>query len=335
MVNMLNMKVRRYVSIATFVLIGIFGVGSIIDAGESPDAGVQVSPIRFDWSLRGGEEKIDKIYVRNFSDVSHDVTVSVEDFLVSDDSMQAEFYVPQTDHPLKAMDVIDWIHAPDNFTIAPGESKELEFRVKIPEGQPTNGYYGSIFFKTNADHADVDNQQGGSVQLGVNYRVGVLVTLAVQGDEPMRIDGRTEDFSPAQKVFWGDQIGMHARLRSEGNIHYKASGQITIKKNGKKFTVIKIEPEVLYPGKTRLFVKNAMIGPWDYGVYSATLDMKSEDETVVFHEEIPRFFVIPLQTTAIIIGGIICSIIIIWWFRRKFVIVDKKELAEFRKQKKK
>jgi hypothetical protein len=307
----------------------------IANAGDSPEAGVQISPIRFDWIIREGEEKTDKIYVHNFSDISHDVHVSVEDFLVSDDTMQAEFYVPQEEHPLKAFDVINWIDAPDDFTIAPGETKELEFHVKIPDGQPTNGYYGTIFFKTSASKADVDNAQGGSVQLGVNYRVGVLVTLAVQGDEPMRTDGYVEDFSPTQKVFWGDTMGLSARLRSDGNVHYKAGGYMTIKKNGKKFSVIEIDPEVLYPGKTRLFIKNTSFGPWDYGVYSADLNMKSEDGSVIFQGEIPRFFVVPLKTTITIVCGVIFGTMVLWWFKKKFAIVSRENLTNIKKDHKK
>lgn len=323
---------NRYVLLLWFC-IPFVSFWHIANAGESPDAGVQISPIRFDWVLRGGEERTDKIFVHNFSNVSHDVHVGVEDFLVSDDSMQAEFYVPDDDHPLKAFDVINWIHAPEDFTIAPGETKEVVFHVKIPDGQPTNGYYGTIFFKTNADNAVAENQQGGSVQLGVNYRVGVLVTLAVQGDEAMHINGSVEDFSPTQKVFWGDMIGINARLRSDGNIHYKAGGDITVKKNGKKFAVIEIEPEVLYPGKTRLFVKNTSFGFLDYGIYSASLDMKSEDGTVIFQKDIPRFFVIPLKTTAIVIAVLLCSMILIRWFKKKFAIVNRDNMESIKRGK--
>ena len=138
-----------------------------VSAESTPEEGVQISPIRFDWKVESGDQKIDEIVVHNFSDISHDVEVQVEDFFVSDDSMQAIFFVPADDHPRKAYDVIEWIDAPEDFTLAPGETKKLQFVVTIPENQPTSGYYGTIFFKTKTDDASLINENDGKLYLSV------------------------------------------------------------------------------------------------------------------------------------------------------------------------
>ncbi len=300
--------------------------------GESPKAGVQISPIRYDWTMRDGETKSDKIYVHNFSDVSHDVEIAVEDFYVSDDSMVASFFVPDEKHPLKAYDVINWIHAPENFVLMPGETKELDFSVTVPEGQPTNGYYGSVFFKTHADDTDVQNVGGGSVTLGVNYRVGILLTLAVQGEESMRISGSLQEFDALHRVFSDDEITLFASTNSDGNVHYKMDGKMDIYRFDKKYASIIVDPEIMYPGKTRTFTESIQTGFWDYGMYYAKMHLQSDDGTVKFDSITPSFFVIPWKSTVLIVGIIVFLIGGPWLFKKKFAIVTRASLEKSRKK---
>ncbi|MEA1936657.1 MAG: hypothetical protein U9N04_00920 [Patescibacteria group bacterium] len=183
-----------YGAIFGIFMVFVSGV-STVNAEATPEAGVQISPIKFDWQMTGGEQKTDEIVVHNFSDIPYSVTVSVENFFVADDTLEPNFFIPDNGHPRKAYDVIEWIDAPEDFVLEPGETKKLQFAISVPEGQPTSGYYGSIFFKTRTDDAHVESEDGGSVKLKVSYRVGVLVLLAVTGDEPMRIEGNLEEFN--------------------------------------------------------------------------------------------------------------------------------------------
>jgi len=316
-------------SIIFGAILGIFGmlVGGIIavDAESTPKAGVQISPIRFDWQMTGGEQKTDEIVVHNFSDIPHSMSVSVEDFFVSDDTLEPNFFIPDDEHPRKAYDVIDWIDAPEDFVLEPGETKKLQFKISVPEGQPTSGYYGSIFFKTRTDDAYMDSEDGGNVKLKVNYRVGALVLLAVEVDEPMRIDGSLEEFNVIKKVFWDNPITLVAKVHNTGNVHYRVHGQIEVKKFGKKYTVVNIDSENIYPDITRIFTEYVKFSPWDYGMYSAILNMESEDGSLTFNDEVPIFFVIPWKTTVMIISGIILIIILMKWFKRRYKIIKNKK----------
>jgi hypothetical protein len=307
------------------------GVHDVFAEDELPDNGIQISPLRFDWTINAGETRTDEIIVHNFSDTSHEIEVGVEDFYVSHDSLQATFYVPDDTHELKAYDVIDWIALSENsITLAPHETKTLHFRITVPENQPTNGYYGAIFFKTRAEDVAAESASGRAVTLGVHYRVGALITLAVQGREEMRIDGALEDFFVSQKIFLDEPITLQTQLRSEGNVHYQAHGRIDVYKFGKKFTTVMIAPEVLYPGKNRTFVKNIPFTQFDHGVYSAKLEMQSEDSSVVFDGEIPFFVVIPWQSTLAIVGSAFFVIMAVIFFKRKYKIVkiDDLEIKE-------
>ena len=281
--------------------------------------GIQMSPARFDLALEAGATREIKINMHNYDDIARDVAIDVEDFFVVDDTMEPQFFVPSDEHPRKTYDVIDWIDVPDNFIIEGNTSRDIYFNLHIPENQPTSGYYGAIFFKTRAPDREILNEDGSnSAKIMVNYRVGTLFTFAVQGDEPMMIDGGVSEFDTTEKVFWDSPIEFFAKLYSTGNIHYKIKegGQIEIKRFGKKFSTIILEPRVLYPDRTRTFKEKVPTGPWDYGVYSATLNMESEDGSVKFSDEISQFVVIPWKTTALLGGGLFVMLFCIWFFKK-------------------
>ena len=322
-------KIKRnivWVSLFMFFLMGNLVVFANDD--DNVDAGLQIAPLRYNWKVKSGDVRVDEIVVHNFSDVAHEIEVSVENFYVSEDSRQANFFVPDEDHELEAYDVTNWISVPGDFTLAPGEARTLTFSVAVPEDQPTSGYYGAIFFKTHSDDAVVSGDDGGSVTLGVNYRVGALVTLAVQGEEDMQINGSLEEFATTKKVFFDDPVEIYARLKSDGNVHYQASGRIEVYKFGKKFATLMIEPEIMYPGKERTFVEDMLFGQFDHGIYSAKLEMRSEDSAVVFDSEIPFFVVIPWKSTLAIVGSTFFVIMVIRIFKKKYKLVKKNDENE-------
>jgi hypothetical protein len=321
---LLKQKIKYVFILLGIIIIPLFLIGDVF-AESTPEAGVQVSPIRFDWKLDSGEKKEYTIILHNFSDVTHNIEVEVEDFYVSDDSKQANFFVPDADHPRKAYDVINWIDVPKNFVLKPGETKRVNFTVTVPENQPTSGYYGTIFFKTSSDDVEVKDKNDGNVKLDVNYRVGVLLTLAVQGEDEMNIGGEVKDFDVTNTIFWNSPIEVFARLHSTGNVHYKVSGYIRVDKFDKKFAIIKIDEEIMYPNKDRLFEEKINFGPWDFGIYSAKLDMHSEDGSVIFQEEVPAFLVIPWKTLFGLIMGLLIIIFGGIWFNKKFTIIKKQE----------
>jgi hypothetical protein len=200
----------------------------------------------------------------------------------------------------------------------------LEFTVNIPEGQPTNGYYGTIFFKTKGD--DAAAADGSGVKIGVSYRVGALLTFAVQGEEPMHIDGDLTSIVSAQNVFWNSPIMIEAKAWSSGNIHYKASGKLNIYKFGKKFATVEIDPEIMYPDRTRTFTEKIPFDQFDHGIYTANISLVSEDGSIVMEGETEKFYVIPWISTASCGGGLIFVTILLSFFRKRFAIVDRKTL---------
>ena len=184
------------------LLLGVFYFGGSARAQEvfQSTTGVQISPVRFDWDMNSGDERTGTINLKNYSDKNPIVEVAVEDFYVSDDSSEAQFFIPNQNHPLYAYDVINWITAPGNQTLAPGEGKDVIFKVKVPKETPTGGYYGAIFFKNKVSEDEQGIVEGSKIV--IDQRVGALLVMAVKGEQPIKRSAKLNSYLPTKKVFW-------------------------------------------------------------------------------------------------------------------------------------
>jgi len=276
--------------------------------------GVQVSPVRFDWNFNAGEERTGVVNLKNFSpDSAYSVEISVEDFYVTDDASEARFFIPDEKHPLYAYDVINWVELPENLTLAPNEGRDIFFKVKVPEKTPTGGYYGALFFKTKklVDEQVPENAS----KVIINQRVGILLVMAVKGDQPILLSGILKKIYPEKKIFWDNPVKIFTEIYNNGNLHYKLLGKFQIFKFGKEIDIQEIRPRVAYPDKNREYENEWKFNLWDYGYYRAKAELWSEDQSVKIFGE-TTFWVIPWKTTV----AIVLLILIIWLLYR---FVDK------------
>lgn len=287
---------------------------------EEKTSGLQVSPVRFDWDMNAGEEKTGIINLKNYDDSPRLVTVEIEDFYVTDNTTEAKFFVPNSDHPLIAYDVINWIEVSKNIELAPKEGRDIMFQVKVPESSPTGGYYGAIFFNTKMDE-NPDNQ--GS-KIAINQRIGALLVMAVKGKEPIIRSGEIKNFSATKKIFWDNPAELFIDMYNSGNLHYKMLGSIDIYKFGSKLDNISLVPRIIYPGKIRKYEETWKFSSWAFGYYTAKVNLFSEDGVIQLSAQ-TSFWIIPWKTTV----AIIILLIIIWLifklFSSKFEIKRKKE----------
>jgi hypothetical protein len=308
--------------LGVLLLLGVFYFGGSARSQDiyQSTTGVQISPVRFDWDMNSGDERTGTINLKNYSDKTYEVEVGVEDFYVSDDSSEAQFFIPNQGHPLYAYDVINWITAPGIQTLAPGEGRDVIFKVKVPKETPTGGYYGAIFFKNNVSAAEQKPTEGS--QLVVNQRVGALLVMAVKGDQPIKRSAKLNAFSSIKKVFWNNPAELSTQILNDGNLHFKGAGKVEIRKFGSLKETFNLDPRVMYPGKIRNYQTQWTFSPWGYGWYQADLSFASEDGGITLSGT-TSFWVIPWKTTV----AVVILLLILWiiWnvFSKKFEIRRK------------
>ena len=275
-----------------------------------PQGGLQISPTKFVWTLEEGATKSGRVIVKNYSDMEQTVTMEVEDFFVEDDGKTPQLYVPDDDHELKALDVRSWITPPDSFTIPAGGAKAVEFTVRVPDGQPTNGYYGSLLFRTGGPSEEEDGSR-----IGLSYRIGALVIMAVQGDEPMAVEGEILDFYPEKNIFWESPVALFTRVNNTGNIHFPLFGTIEVERFGKKFHEIELTPRLLYPQKAVDYREIMEFDMWDFGKFDARVALNSEDGSVQM-DGATSFWIIPWKLLVLVAVSLIALVVLLKLFRR-------------------
>lgn len=326
---LIRRALEKKITVATFLMLLILGVfyfnySFAQEAVGIPTDGVQASPVRFDWDLNDGDERTGVINLKNYSENEYLVTVELEDFYVSDDSSEARFFIPNANHPLFAYDVINWIEIPKEIKLAPKEGKDIFFKVKVPLGTPTGGYYGAIFFKTRAQEVG-DGEV--STKVLINQRVGVLLIMAVKGDQPIRLSGELKEFKATRKIFWSQPAELQALIFNNGNLHFKALGKIDINKFGRKIWSKDIVPKVFYPGKLRELTESWDFSAWSFGFYRAKLELASEDQNIRLFGE-TTFWVIPWKTLLAIILLLAAIRLTYKLFSDKFEIRRKEDKTE-------
>ena len=248
---------KKNIQNTLILLVFIFLLATPLKFARAEDnpSGLQVSPVRFDWDINAGEERTGVINLKNYDDSSRSVTIEIEDFYVTDETTQAKFFVPDSDHPLIAYDVINWIEVPKTIELGPQEGKDVMFHVKVPENTPTGGYYGAIFFNTKMDDAG-----GQGSRISINQRIGALLVMAVKGTQPIVRTGEIKNFGTFKKIYWSNPVKLFIDMYNSGNLHYKMLGTVDIYKFGKKIDTINLTPRIIYPGKVRRYDESFHLG---------------------------------------------------------------------------
>lgn len=291
-----------------------------------PQGGLQISPTKFVWTLDEGETKTGRVVVKNYSDQEQWVTLEVEDFYVQDDGKTPQIYTPDDDHELKALDVISWITPPESFLIPAGGAKAVEFTVRVPDGQPTNGYYGTLLFRTGGG-----NEEEEGAKIGLSYRIGALLIMAIQGDEPMNVQGEILDFYPEKNIFFESPASLYTKVNNTGNIHFPLFGSISIERFGKKFHEIELDPRLIYPQKAVDLREIVEFDTWDFGKFDAHIAAHSEDGSVQM-EDATSFWVIPWKGLVIVCSGFVGFIILAGLFK-KYVHIGIGDKSKKKKKK--
>lgn len=168
----------------------------------------------------------DSIKVVNTSQEPLTLYSSKEDFIAWDDSGTPKF-VPLEDQVNGEYSMSNWIVIEDqNITLAPGESREINFSINIPNNAEPGGHYAAIFFSPWVP--------GGS-QVAVVQRLWVLILVNVPGDVKIAGDvtkfelGTKEEktFTPNTK-FPTLPVVFQTTFENSGNIHLKPTGKITL-----------------------------------------------------------------------------------------------------------
>lgn len=115
-----------------------------------------------------------------------------------------------------------WITSPSSVTVAPGESKNIDFTVAIPADAEAGGYFAAIFLATVPPSSNPN-------ELAIGSRIGTLLLFRVNGD--IVEGGDLIEFSTKNKQKWYSAlpINFYYRFQNTGADRVFPKSTLTVK----------------------------------------------------------------------------------------------------------
>lgn len=314
-------------------------IASPVHAATS-SSGLSITP-RKNLNIQPGGSVTDKLTITNLNDTQDlNITFKVIDFTFTDQTGTPRLFLaddaPQTTWSLKP-----FLTLPKNLVVPKGESKTINYSVKIPKEQGAGSYYSAIQYSATGSSGDNVNLSASGVTL-------VFVSVPGVVDENMELKklgayANSADNTVGKFVYIAmdkpKQIGYS--LKNSGNVVEAPVGSMTIKPMfGKAKTIDNINRNATLAliGQTRLFLtcietqdqqvqfqgsstntkkcKSPSLMP---GRYTVTLDAFYGQNGNNTHEilKTAHFWYLPVWFLIAVLAAILYITYWIWKLRRK------------------
>jgi hypothetical protein len=237
--------------------------------------------------------------VANKSETTLPISVRVENFIAAGDEGQ----VALTETGPWAVSTWTTI-SPDEFSLKPGERKDVTAKISIPQGE-AGGRYGSFVFS-------IAGAQGENTATSLSQEVASLFLIRLSGDvnEQLTLKSLTapefSEFGPVPLVL---------TYENTGNVHLRPRGTITIKDMlGRIIGFVHADATNIFPGATRkvplTFPKKLLIGR-----FTAEAAVRSGGTNRQELLAQTTFIIFPVRLAAIIL----MSAIVIFLLRKRII----------------
>ncbi len=204
----------------------IFAFISLLFSPNFTFASLSISPLKFEFDITSSASTKEKIKVTNTWDTPITLYSSKEDFIAWDDTGTPQFVKPENQTNAE-YSLSNWITIEDeNITLAPKESREVYFSVKVPQNAEPGWHYAAVFFSPGAP---------AWAQVAVVQRLWVLILVNVPGE--VQIEGNLNTFKIWEKLentftekqtFQTFPITFQTIFENSWNVHLKPVWKITL-----------------------------------------------------------------------------------------------------------
>lgn len=254
--NYTNKKLKN-TKLKLLVLIGLIlvSISGISSAKEEVTLGVH--PPIFELNLKKGQVLKDKIIIWNRSNILVPLEAVVTSFTAADEFGRIQF---------EKGDITDWfkIEKP-GFILKPGEGREVNFQITIPEDVERGGCYGVILFKSKLPSYYFEKEATKAIP-----QIGVLFLISVGEKEKANFEivefgiSDKNRIKPLEKItrtvlVKGSYIPFILRVKNNDIYHIKPSGSLKIYKTTENSSLqniigeAEIKETTILPGKIRQF----------------------------------------------------------------------------------
>ena len=223
--------------------------------------GISAIPPRLEVTVKPDGDTTQTIKVRNESNQEQIFSVSIRDFIVTDNKGTPTI-LNNLDDSTNRWAASSWIQvSPASVKVKAGETKNLTLTVLPPKDALPGGHYAMVVY--SPDKSSSFNTTGAAIQANV----GTLVYVTIPGN--IKENAIVQKFTAPSFSEFGP-INFQTTIKNSSDIHIQPVGAITIKNwLGGKTAQLNINTTNIFPYTTRDF-QNTLNKKWLFGRYQAS-----------------------------------------------------------------
>jgi len=318
-------KIIQTISLGSLLSLSVLFFPKPITAADI-STGLSAIPPRLELEVKPDATNTQTIKVRNESTETKTITISLRDFIVTD-NQGTPIFLDDIDSENNRWSASSWIQlSTSSLTLKPGETKSLNLTVTPPTNALPGGHYSAVIY-TPESGSLYSSTTGASIQTNV----GTLVYVTIPGDINQ---SASVQYFTAPKLSEFGPINFKSTIKNSSDIHIQPAGSIIITNwFGQKTAQLQLKETNIFPYTIRNF-ENTLDKKWLFGRYKATLNAVYGTAGGIITATI-FFWVIPwrlLILAAAAIGIIITLIVIFKNKPKKDNYSSKDEVAELEKE---
>ncbi|MFH1561115.1 MAG: hypothetical protein ABID04_00860 [Patescibacteria group bacterium] len=260
-----------------------------------------------DLSADPGEVVTRQIKVRNLGGEPMELEANLVDFIVQDNKGTPAFLTGEQLDNRWALS--GWVNvSPRRFVLKPGETKELDLVIVVPEDAMPGGRYAAVVYQPA--EGTIEGQESASK---VIPSVASLIYLTINGDV------NQEAFVSRMTIPHFSEFGpipIETEIENLSDIHIKPVGEIKIYNLfGKLKTKLSMEDKNIFPGQSRSY-QNQWDQKWLLGRYKATLEASYGSQGGSLNA-IAYFWVIPWRLILVVVLVVVALLLLTVYLKRK------------------
>ena len=247
--------------------------------------------------------------------------MSVNDFGAKNESGDPEIILDPSETTQYSMR--QWVGPQPDVKLNSQQTKIFAMTIQVPKDAEPGGHYAIIRFTGAQDNP------GGGAKVAQAASVGTLILMRIGGNisESLRfIDLYASKDGHRGSLFYNGPITFTERLRNEGSVHEKPTGQIIVRNIfGKTVATFEVNPGLhnVLPGSVRRF-DQTWKGKFLVGPYTAETSLKYGPQSRVISSSVTIWF-FPWKEILMLIGGL-CLL----WFGFRFYLRRRDRKVEER-----
>jgi len=196
-------------------------------SASGPGNGLKVSPVRSELTVNPGQTVTLDVYVQNVTSQAATFQALINDFVASGDESGSPALILNSNKSAPSHGLKQFIQPVSNFSLKPGQQKDVKVVISIPKNAAGGGYFGAVRFAPASTAAL--STSGASLSASV----ASLILVRVPGNivDQMSIasfDARSGN--NAHGIFTSNKnISAVVRFQNEGNVQEQPFGTIVVK----------------------------------------------------------------------------------------------------------